>query len=82
MRLTIDYGRFRAFSSDLPDNPPLRLLFDAAGRISGVPERPEFTGTSGYRIGIYRTSISEFSQVKCIEGNELRVTPNRVCVLR
>ena len=51
----------RSFSSDPTDNPSLRLRLDAVVRISGISVRPEFTGTSGYRIGICRTSIKKFN---------------------
>ena len=54
----------RSFSGDLPDKPFLRLRLDAAGRIARNPEHPEVTGTSGYRIGIYRTSGKKFSPFK------------------
>ena len=40
------------------------------------------TGTSGYRIGIYRTSSRlKFSPFKSSGGNELRVSSNRVRVI-
>ena len=40
-------SHLQAFSDDPSDNPPLRLRRDAAGRISEIPEWPEFTDTSG-----------------------------------
>ena len=71
----------RSFSGDLLDTAFLRLRLDAAGRIARNPEHPEVTGTSGYRIGIHRTSGKKFSPFKFTEGipgDELCVSPNRL----
>ena len=38
---------FENVSSDLLDNPFLSLRLDAASRISGILEQPEFSGTPG-----------------------------------
>ena len=52
-------------SSDLPENLFLRLRLDATGRIAGIQERPEFTGTSG--IGIYRYVPEFIDEIHLVE---------------
>ena len=70
----LTFRRRRSFFGDLPDKPFLRLWLDAAGRIAGSPERPEATGTSGYRIGKLRVlpaTVSEFT-VLLLAWNSVR----------
>ena len=49
---TIKRSQLISFSGDLPDKPVLRLRLDAASSSTGIPERPESTGTSDYCVAI------------------------------